>query len=212
MIKLPEKIRIGAGEYKVIGGKDTENEYVGYHDYCNQIIKIAEYAKGEKRNDLAILETILHECIHGISSNWLPSDLSEDIVTALSTTLFGLFAHNNLMLTNKKFPDKVVYNGFIYKVIYPIPKSVDMDEFEYFSTTNDNVCKIFITKDHGNSVVAIKTLFLKTAMKLAMKLSNAFTDKEIEEIYNTCFYQGLYQVLVDNKLDTLIYKTYKRML
>ena len=113
-MKLMKKLKIGGAEYKVIRGKETEEEYVGYHDYHRGIIKISKTHSGEVRNDRLILETVLHEVIHAVSSVWLDDRLTEKAVTKLSLALFAFFADNDLMLRSKEIPKQVKYMGFIY--------------------------------------------------------------------------------------------------
>uniref|UniRef100_A0A6M3K3W8 Uncharacterized protein n=1 Tax=viral metagenome TaxID=1070528 RepID=A0A6M3K3W8_9ZZZZ len=210
MIKLPKKIKVGGAVYKVNLGKETENGYVGYHDYHNQIIKVATTHTGDTRHNLMILETLLHEVIHAISAIWLEDKLSEKVVTKLSTALFFLLTQNNLMLREIKLPKKIKYGGFIYDIVSPPPKEIEMDEDSFFSTTNDAICRIYVKYSDSDAPFYIKSLFMKTLLKMVMRLHGSFSDEEVENIYSSCFYQGLYQVLVDNNIDTLIYNEYNK--
>uniref|UniRef100_A0A6M3JE33 Peptidase n=1 Tax=viral metagenome TaxID=1070528 RepID=A0A6M3JE33_9ZZZZ len=205
-MKLMKKLKIGGAEYKVIRGKETEEEYVGYHDYHRGIIKISKTHSGEVRNDRLILETVLHEVIHAVSSVWLDDRLTEKAVTKLSLALFAFFADNDLMLRSKEIPKQVKYMGFIYDLVYPVPDGIEIDVDSRFSVSNTKICKIYITFDDDDCVYYIKSLLLRTILKMVIDLYGGFSESEVDDIYDSNFYQGLYQAIVDNKIDELIYK------
>lgn len=202
---LPKKIKVGGTVYDIIEtNKQTEDENIGYHDGHVSTIMLSRKAFGDIRPDSRILETLLHEIFHAIDFVYCRDPMSEDLITSLSYSWFDFLVHNDLMLDSKKLPKKIRCRGFVYDVVYPACEVTQMDSGNLFSTTNHNALKIFIRKFRKESVYYIKAKFLYSIGNLIMTRDSSINEDTRNIVSDSAFLGGVFQVLLDTKLDKLI--------
>lgn len=96
-MKIPDKIKVAGHEYKIKW--DTKRlareGFVGEADHNKDIIYLSkEFPLGEARAKSEIEETLLHEILHTIDTNYNNKSLDEKEITRLAIGLYQVLKDN----------------------------------------------------------------------------------------------------------------------
>ena len=208
MKKLPSKIKIGGMDYKVLYPYEFEDDSsvsTGLHEAGTNLIKISEYEDGIKRHPHKILETFIHEIVHAVDFVYVKYELSEKFVTVFSKGLTGVLLNNNLKLSERGYQlvKKVKIGGYEYKVIYPY-KFRDTGSFLTSDLNNATFIIRIAKEDFDSTYIKANLLYC-----VSVGIFSTYFFNSVEDEYEDCeinwksFSQGLFQVIVDNKLEKL---------
>ena len=105
-MKIPESIRIGGVEYKIMDDQPALNngEYMllGEISYYDNVIKISDIAKGHQAKCI----TLLHEILHGLRNHaGLTIENEEDVVEMFARGLYQVLQDNGARLFDLKVGD-----------------------------------------------------------------------------------------------------------
>ena len=219
-VKFPKKIKVGGLIYTILYPHVFIDQptYVGLHNGVASKIRIANTYQEYKRENQIMIETYLHELLHAVDFVYCGDTIDENILAVCARAWLQVLQDNELFLHSDKIPKKVKIGCFIYKVKYP-HSSVESNKTVVASTSND---KLIISLDNNDGAEAFSPQFLKVA--LVNGISSAITciyfnnsensnngeNEDILKLKRTNFSHGLYQVLVDNKVDILIKKYMKK--
>jgi len=212
-IEMPKKAKVGGLVYDIVYPYIfTENTMlVGLNELFATRIKISEYYNNMRRPKARIYETLVHELLHAIDNVYCNGVLSEAQITSLSSGWYSVIAENDLMLDKAgKMPKFVKVCGFQYKVEYPYTfteeetwiASSSLHEQLLIRISNSDIDGIV----HGHTYIKQNLVHQLTAAISSIKQVDT-KDRNGDDVWNTMFMPmscGIYQVIVDNKLDRLI--------
>lgn len=200
--KLPDKLKIGGFDYKVILKdrlKDNEKD-IGLCICDSLEILIARYNAGYEYSPSKIIQTLLHEIFHAIDFVYCDEQLEESAVRKLETLWFAVLVDNNLYINSNKFPNSIKILGQTYTIDYLHKYENGMESTLISARIPD--LKILIDKNKvHDDIIKMRLLFCVTGILLS-----EVDFKEDEEFSTLAFSQGLYQVLKDNKLEAFIHR------
>jgi len=198
---IPKRIKICPFVYKIKYpdlGLGSDSEYVGLIDQSRLLIRLSEEDGGDIRPNSKVIETLLHESLHGIDAIFCGNVMSEDLIQSLTMAWFSVLFDNNLMLQTNKIPGKVKVGGIIYKVKYPY----EMDDCTTASRCNNATCTILLGNHRGRNKSDIKYIQLHLVLSLMSAVIHSFNlsylCEDLPETTLLTFSNGLYQVLRDN--------------
>ena len=118
MKKLPKKIDICGVEHEVLFPYEfLDKDYLGLYERYQLRIKVSGKYYGVDRPWLRIIETFIHEILHGIDFIMCDGKFNHDVINSLSYGWMSVLSKNNLF--GAGIPKKVHINGFVYDVKYP---------------------------------------------------------------------------------------------
>lgn len=205
--RMLKTIKIGGINYKIVYPYvfKENSGLVGLHEPNIAKIKLSDSFARTKRSWDRILETLLHEIIHGVDVVYTNAGLSEEEVSILSVCLFQVIRDNDLNIEKCKFPANVKIGGFNYKVI----ENYSFKDTECQSgTIYHQACEILcyfkdVNGDDYAGSVKMSTFFyfvMKAIINIT-ELGNILSSDNVldgSQLQGT-FAQGLYQVFSDNK-------------
>lgn len=208
-IILPKTAKVGPFNYKVVFpySFDEDQDMLGLSDHKCLYIKVSDEYGSLKMNNLRILEVFIHELIHAIDACYFSERMEENTVISLGRAVTQVLIDNNLKLYDKNsFPRKIKIGCFTYSVIYN-HKFADSCRDDSAAVNNINQ-KIYIRDSRTNSEEF--SFEYKKSLLLEMVVSSiiyVYNIESIETFNAEIFANGLYQVLIDNKLEQLINNT-----
>ncbi len=121
MLILPKTIKIGSFVYKILFPCDNiEPEgMVGLHEYHSATIKLSKVDGSSTRTDQKIVQTLLHEILHGIDAIYCGTILEESTIGMLASAWFQILIDNDFKFDIDNIPKKVKVCGITYTVISP---------------------------------------------------------------------------------------------
>ena len=95
-MKIPDKIKVAGHWYKVEWNDEwlNDNGYVGYSFHNKLLIFLCKIFRGDKLSKSIIEETLLHEIVHCVDTNYNNHSLSEEAVNRLSEGLYQVLKDN----------------------------------------------------------------------------------------------------------------------
>ena len=104
-MKIPKKVRIAGHDYKVIFDDDglTTEHLIG--DISNDFkeIRLCRYYQSKRaRAESEILETFIHEILHGIDRHYNNDSLDEKEIGRLSNGLYQVLSDNFIIKAKKE--------------------------------------------------------------------------------------------------------------
>jgi len=202
-MKFPDSLKIGGHIYKVeFPHAFEEEDQTGVCDYMQGVIRVSDVYKHRKRAEQRIKSTLLHEVFHAIDHIYNSrminnSKKSEKTIDSLECYWFQILADNDLYLEDDfKYPKKVRIGGYDYKVEYPYEFTEFQDKF--FKLFVEELRILISDKDeHGNFNPSLcKEAFIDGIMRI---IDGAY-ELGLDNRSSCSLSEGLYQVLVDNKL------------
>lgn len=226
-IKLPSKIKVGGFWYEVCFPYNFDNMQLsdsgclGMHEPATLKIKVRGLDSGGLPfPSSVIMESFLHEIFHAVDRIYC-----YDRIDALDSTVFARYEEggketaisalsigwyqvlkDNSVLTLKTIPKKVKIGGFVYNIKYPYDIGGEDPTHIHGIEPNKNLIKLRDSHTHGikyNSQIIRQFLLYFLTWAILDNYADFF-DKD-ENIFMPFSY-GLYQVLVDNKIEELIHK------
>ncbi len=210
--RMLDSVKIGGLNYKVIYPYifETNAVLLGLHEGDQCRIKISEKFVNLERTWQKVIETLVHEIIHGIDHVYCGSILLEDEVFVLSQWIYQIIRDNDLNVAKAKLPETIKIGAFDYNVI---TYSFD-DESTSACTVEHETQRFLISNrdcsgnDYHSGVKMTNFIYLVTCC--ICEASNvprgfAYGEKLGNGISNhQAFAAGLFQVFVDNDLEKLI--------
>uniref|UniRef100_A0A6M3KUB0 Uncharacterized protein n=1 Tax=viral metagenome TaxID=1070528 RepID=A0A6M3KUB0_9ZZZZ len=208
-IILPKTAKVGPYNYKVIFpySFEEDQDMLGLSDHKCMYIKVAEEYGSLKMTNIRVLEIFMHELVHSIDFCYFSERMEENTVIELGRSITQVLTDNNLKLYDKNyFPKKIRVGCFTYSIVYN-HKFADSYKDDSAAVNHINQ-KIHIRDSRTNSEEF--SFEYKKALLLEMIVSSMVYVYNIElpEMFNAeIFANGLYQVIVDNKIEQLISNT-----
>lgn len=205
-IKFPKTLKVGGMVYKIIFPYTftANQDCAGLHNGETAVIRVANKCPTD-----IILETLLHELLHAIDTVYCNSLLEEDYININSKAWFQVLKENNLYLLEDKMPKRIKVGGFYYDINFPY----FFEEFEnnLAGQTANFDLKIRINNDsdgekNDSRFVKVCLIFCIQNAICNLVFSSEKEEKSIEVFKSKSFAYGLYQVLVDNKIEQIIDK------
>lgn len=212
MKDVPSKIKCGGNTYQVELIKnfpDKGDNILGLCNIAQNKIIISLGYNGNKRPIYRLHESLLHECLHLVEYEW-SFCLHHDFLNQFSIGLYQVLRENDLKLGEKGLPKKLKIGGMIYKIIFPYTFYDDTCSNSSFLADADSLeIKVSEIDDSGlkahHSYISQDFLYSVLNAIYATYL-NSFKDIAPSDEAFSCLVKGVYQVIVDNKLNDLFRK------
>lgn len=207
---LPNNVKVGGVVYKVVFpyNFDEDQNLTGIHISQTSEIKISYKYKGDDRPLQSIYETFIHELAHAIDAVYCGDSFSEEEISKVASGLYQVLLENRLYIdTPNKLPNSVKICGKKYKIVSYVYK----DKENVVTTIKPDALQIRLgVEQYGNNFSnSYKKVNLIVAIFFA--IFDIFEVRQDSDNINDIvqpFSNGWYQVILDNKLEKLIYNKY----
>lgn len=203
-IKLPKTVRVGGMDYKILFPYDfgEQPNNIGLHNGCSGIIRIAK-----NDNNQIVLETLLHELAHAVDNIYNRSLLDEDTVAIFARAWLQILIDNDIYLHSDKMPKKIKVAGFSYRVDFPYKFVESVDDLAAQTINNSLIIRVG-AEDSGE---LYNQSFIKAVLVYSINsavgwiyLGREEEPEPVTHVKSSNFAHGWYQVLKDNKIDSLV--------
>jgi len=202
-MRVPKKLKIGGMSYDIIYPYDFEEDrsYLGLHQGLNNTIKLGNMNRGIKLPNDLILETFIHEIVHGIDFQYCGICFSEEQVELIGKILLTFFSQNEIGLNNDIIPKEVTIFCHRYEVVnYTFTDTASCTQLDQLNL------KILVDMDNKDyHISALKSGLFEIILRTLFDMYG-IDIKKIEDFSMIPFSCGVYQVFKDNKLEEFIRK------
>lgn len=211
-VKMPRKVKVGGMVYDVVFPYvfSEDIKIAALHESRQNTIKVSKLWMGKQRAVSKIHESFLHEIFHAVDVVYCGDVLDHDCIYLLASGLYQVLVDNKLNLgVERRMPKKVKIGGFYYNIDFPFC-SQDMEGVNHISQHEWLEVKLSgYNLDYDFDWRFTKQGLLQAVMNCLCVCHHMNPEEIGEEDSNgsiknvTCLSNGLYQVIVDNKIEEL---------